>query len=148
APGANGTAVAAWAGDTEIINSGTITGTGTGYANRTGAGNDTLTINDGQIDGSIDLGTGTNRFNFTLNKDMATSALIVNANTDTLKGNTLAVNVTRTGNNIRNNDSFLIVDAVQPILYNAKLSILTDSALPMITFSDWRTADNLNLYFI
>ena len=44
APGANGTAVAAWAGDTEIINSGTITGTGTGYAIRTGAGNDTLTI--------------------------------------------------------------------------------------------------------
>ncbi|HNZ11886.1 MAG: Outer membrane protein B precursor [Deltaproteobacteria bacterium ADurb.Bin151] len=148
APGANGTAVAAWAGDTEIINSGTITGTGTGYAIRTGAGNDTLTINDGQIDGSIDLGTGTNRFNFTLNKDMATSALIVNANTVTLEGNTLAVNVTRTGNNIRNNDSFLIVDAVQPILYNAKLSILNDSALPMITFSDWRTADNLNLYFI
>ena len=76
---------------------------------------------------------------------MATSALIVNANTVTLEGNTLAVNVTRTGNNIRNNDSFLIVDAVQPILYNAKLSILNDSALPMITFSDWRTRQKFKL---
>ena len=148
APGANGTAVAAWAGDTEIINSGTITGTGTGYAIRTGAGNDTLTINGGVVDGSIDLGTGTNRFNFTLNKNMAASALIVNANTVTLEGNTIAVNVAPTGNVIRNNDLFLIVDAVQPILYNTKLSILNDSALPMITFSDWRTADNLKIYFI
>ena len=148
APGANGTAVSAWAGDTEIINAGTITGTGTGYAIRTGAGNDTLTINGGLVDGSIDLGTGTNRFNFTLNKNMAASALIVNANTVTLEGNTIAVNITPTGSNIRNNDSFLIVDAVQPILYNTKLSILNDSALPMITFSDWRTADNLKLYFI
>lgn len=148
APGANGTAVAAWSGDTDIINSGTITGTGTGYAIKTGAGNDTVTINGGLVDGSIDLGTGANRFNFTLNKDTAASALIVNANTVTLQGNTIAVNVASTGSNVRNNDSFLIVDAVQPILYNTKLSILNDSALPMITFSDWRTADNLKLYFV
>ncbi|PKN87166.1 MAG: hypothetical protein CVU51_06025 [Deltaproteobacteria bacterium HGW-Deltaproteobacteria-1] len=147
APGANGTAVESWAGDTEIINSGMITGTGTGYAIKTGAGNDTVTINGGRIDGSIDLGTGANRFNFTLNKNTATSALIVNANTVTLEGSTLAVNIARTGNIIRNNDLFLIVDAAKPILYNTKLSILNDSALPMITFSDLRSADNLKLYF-
>ncbi len=147
APGANGTAVESWAGDTEIINSGMITGTGTGYAIKTGAGNDTVTINGGRIDGSIDLGTGANRFNFTLNKDTATSALIVNANTVTLEGSTIAVNIARTGNIIRNNDLFLIVDAAKPILYDTKLSILNDSALPMITFTDLRSADNLKLYF-
>jgi outer membrane autotransporter protein len=146
-PGANGTAVESWAGDTEIINYGMITGTGTGYAIKTGAGNDTVTINGGRIDGSIDLGTGSNRFNFTLNKDTATSALIVNANTITLEGSTIAVNIARTGNIIRNNDLFLIVDAAKPILYDTKLSILNDSALPMITFTDLRSADNLKLYF-
>jgi hypothetical protein len=119
-----------------LINSGTITGTGTGHAIRTGAGNDTLTIDGGRIDGSIDLGTGANRFNFTLNKNTAASALIVNANTVTLEGNTIAVNVAPTGNIIRNNDLFLIVDAAKPILYNTKLSILNDSTLPMITFTD------------
>jgi hypothetical protein len=66
----------------------------------------------------------------------AASALIVNANTVTLEGNTIAVNVAPTGNIIRNNDLFLIVDAAKPILYNTKLSILNDSTLPMITFTD------------
>jgi outer membrane autotransporter protein len=146
APGANGTAVAAWAGDTEIVNSGVITGTGTGYAIKTGAGNDTLTLTGGRIDGGIDLGGGTNRFNFTLNRNTAASALVVNAKTITLEGNTLAVTVAGT-DNVRNNDRFLIVDALQPMVYT-KLSILNDSSLPMITFSDALSADKRKLYFV
>jgi uncharacterized protein with beta-barrel porin domain len=147
APGDNGTAVAAWAGDTEIINTGTITGKGTGYAIKTGPGNDTVTINGGRINGSIDLGTGSNRFNFTLNKDTTTSALIVNASTITLEGNTLAVRIAP-ASNIRNNDRFLIVQATNPIVYTTKLSILNDSSSPMLTFSDVQSADKLNLYFV
>ncbi|PKN17761.1 MAG: hypothetical protein CVU71_15135 [Deltaproteobacteria bacterium HGW-Deltaproteobacteria-6] len=147
APGANGTAVAAWAGDTEIINTGTITGTGTGYAIKTGPGNDTVTINGGRIDGSIDLGAGSNRFNFTLNKDTAASALIVNAGTVTIEGNTLAVRVSPSGN-IRNNDRFLIVQATQPIVYATPLSILNDSQAPMLTFRDVQSADKLELYLV
>ncbi len=147
APGANGTAVAAWAGDTFITNTGTITGTGTGYAIKTGPGNDTVTINGGRIDGSIDLGAGANRFNFTLNRDTATSALIVNANSITLEGNTLAVKVAQTGN-IRNNDQFFIVDAQKPIVYTTKLIIQNDSSFPMLTFSDWQSPDKLKFYLV
>lgn len=147
APGVNGTAVAAWAGDTEIINTGTITGTGTGYAIKTASGNDTVTINGGRIDGSIDLGTGSNRFNFTLNKDTAASALVVNASTITLEGNTLAVKVSPTSN-IRNNDRFLIVQATQPIVYATPLSILNDSSAPMLTFNDVQSADKLQFYLV
>jgi hypothetical protein len=52
APTTNGTAVAAWAGDTEIINTGTITGTGSGYAIMTASGND-LISNNGKVTGGI-----------------------------------------------------------------------------------------------
>ncbi len=145
APSANGTAVAAWAGDTEIVNSGVIIGSGDA-AIKTGAGNDTLTLTGGRIIGGIDLGSGTNRFNFTLNKNKADSALIVNAGNITLEGNTLAVTVAGTGN-VRNNDRFLIVEALQPMIYT-KLSILNDSSLPMITFSDALSADKQQLYFV
>ncbi|HQM46164.1 MAG TPA: hypothetical protein PLC82_09910, partial [Smithellaceae bacterium] len=147
APGANGTAVAAWAGDTEMINSGVIAGTGTGFAVKTGPGDDTLTLNGGRIEGSIDLGTGKNRFNFTVNKDTASTPLIIKANTITLEGNTLAVKVAQTGN-VRNNDTFLIADAAAPIVYAGKLSILGDASLPMITFTDLQSPDKRKLYFV
>jgi hypothetical protein len=52
APTTNGTAVAAWAGDTEIINTGTITGTGSGYAIMTASGNDLISSN-GKVTGGI-----------------------------------------------------------------------------------------------
>ncbi|MFH1982331.1 MAG: autotransporter domain-containing protein [Pseudomonadota bacterium] len=57
-PGDNGTAVMAWAGDTEITSTGTITGKGTGYAIRTASGNDTVRIDGGAVTGHIDLGSG------------------------------------------------------------------------------------------
>ncbi len=60
-PGVNGTAVGAWAGDTEIATTGTITGTGNGYAVLTASGNDVLSINGGTVSGRIDLGTGLDR---------------------------------------------------------------------------------------
>ncbi len=60
APGADGTAVTAWAGNTEITTTGTITGTGDGYAIKTGSGNDTVRIDGGTVMGHIDLGTGSN----------------------------------------------------------------------------------------
>lgn len=60
APGADGTAVMAWAGHTEITTTGTITGTGDGYAIITGSGNDTVRIDGGTVTGQIDLGTGSN----------------------------------------------------------------------------------------
>jgi outer membrane autotransporter protein len=60
APAGNGTAVAVWAGNTDITNTGTITGTGTGYAIKTASGNDTVKIDSisGSVSGRIDLGTG------------------------------------------------------------------------------------------
>lgn len=80
APGNSGTAVMALAGNTEITNAGTISGSGMAikvdagnalitnssgglisggtYAIQTGAGNDHLTVNGGEIAGRVDLGTG------------------------------------------------------------------------------------------
>ena len=147
APGANGTAVSAWTGDTVIVNTGTITGTGNGYAIKTGPGNDTLTINGGRIDGSIDLGTGANRFVFTVNKDTANTPLIVNAKAISLNGNTVAVKVSPAGS-IRNNEQFLIVQATNPIVYTTPLSIVNDPAAPMLTFTDVQSADKLNFYLV
>lgn len=145
APGANGTAVAAWAGDTVIVNTGTIIGTGTGYAIKTGAGNDTVAIDGGRIDGSIDLGAGANRFNFTLNKNSAASAPIVNAAVITLENNTVGVKVAGTGS-IRNNEQYLLVESTGPLVIDTtKLSIVNDPALPMVTFSPQVTGNQFFL---
>lgn len=135
APGANGTAVAAWAGDTVIVNTGTIIGTGTGYAIKTGAGDDTVTIDGGRIDGSIDLGAGANRFNFTLNPNTAAVAPIVNAAAITLENNTVGVKVAGTSS-IRNNERFLLVESTAPLVIDTtKLTVVNDPALPMVHFS-------------
>jgi uncharacterized protein with beta-barrel porin domain len=60
-PGENGTAVMALAGDTEITSTGIITGSGTGYAVKTGSGNDIVRIDSGAVTGHVDLGTGIDR---------------------------------------------------------------------------------------
>ncbi|MEI8173330.1 MAG: autotransporter domain-containing protein [Deltaproteobacteria bacterium] len=87
APGNNGTAVMVWAGNTDITNTGTITGTGCAikaeagntsivnnaggvisggtYAIQTAAGNDTVTVTGGELTGKVDLGTGTDTFSVT-----------------------------------------------------------------------------------
>lgn len=155
APGANGTAVAAWAGDTVIVNTGTIIGTGTGYAIQTGAGNDTLTVNGGEIAGRVDLGTGTDnvnvpagssaRFTFALNTD-APAAAQIKSQTVAIADNTTTVAVRTTGtNNIKNNDQFLIADATTLTLDPTKLSVVNDPALPMVTFSPQTSGNQLFL---
>ena len=155
APGANGTAVAAWAGDTVIINTGTITGTGTGYAIQTGPGNDTLTVNGGEIAGRVDLGTGTDnvsvtagssaRFSFTLNTD-APAAPQIKSQTVAIADNTTTVAVRTTGTaNIKNNDQFLIADATTLTVDPTKLSVVNDPALPMVAFSPGTSGSRLFL---
>lgn len=59
-PGANGTAVKALAGKTEITNTGTIAGTGTGYSILTSDGDDTVNLYGGSVSGRINLGGGNN----------------------------------------------------------------------------------------
>lgn len=155
APGTNGTAVAAWAGDTVIVNTGTITGTGTGYAIQTEAGNDTLTVNGGEIAGRVDLGTGTDnvnvpagssaRFTFALNTD-APSAPQIKSQIVAIADNTTTVAVRATGaTNIKNNDQFLIADATTLTVDPAKLSVVNDPALPMVTFSAGASGNRLFL---
>lgn len=92
-PGANGTAVAARAGDTEIATTGTITGTGSGYAVQTSSGNDVLSVNGGTVSGRIDLGTGLDRLTVrtggTLAGEITTgegAAVMVNGGTLTMTG--------------------------------------------------------------
>lgn len=155
APGANGTAVAAWAGNTVIVNTGTIIGTGTGYAIKTGAGNDTLTVNGGEIAGRVDLGTGTDnvnvpagssaRFTFALNTD-APAAAQIKSQTVAIADNTTTVAVRTTGTtNIKNNDQFLVADATTLTVDPAKLAVVNDPALPMVTFSAGASGNRLFL---
>ncbi len=143
-----------WSRNYDVNNSGVISG-GT-YAIQTGAGNDTITVNGGEITGSIDLGTGTDtlnvtgagsaKFDFTLNKDTSTSAQVVNAETVTIADNTkLAVTMMVT-KNVRHNDQFLIVDTNTLTVTPGNLAIQNDSSLPMISFS--ATKDGNKLYLL
>ncbi|MGV8057868.1 MAG: autotransporter domain-containing protein [Smithellaceae bacterium] len=150
-----GTAVKAEAGNTVITNNAGGIISGGVYAIQTGAGNDTVTVNGGQITGRVDLGAGTDSFtvmpgsnaklNFTLNKATATTAAIANAETVTIADNTkIAVNVAGTSN-ISNNDQFLIVDTNTLAVTPANLTILTDSSLPMLSFSSVKSGNKLYL---
>ncbi|MEI6336278.1 MAG: autotransporter domain-containing protein, partial [Methylococcaceae bacterium] len=89
-PGANGTAVKALAGNTDITSTGAITGSGSGYAVQTGTGNDVVTVNGGSVIGNIDLGTGVD-------------ALAVNAGTVNSKVTTIGT-VTVNGGTLRVGD--------------------------------------------
>lgn len=177
APGASGTAVAAWAGNTEITNSGVISGSGAAikvnagdalitnisgglisggtYAIQTGAGNDTVTINGGEIAGRIDLGTGTDnvtvpagssaKFMFLLNSDTPAAAQI-KAQTVSIADNTTMVSVKTTGtNSIKNNEQFLLADTTTLAVDPAKLAIQNDPTLPMVSFSAGKSGNQLLL---
>jgi outer membrane autotransporter protein len=157
APGGAGTAVAAWAGDTQITNNAGGVISGGAYAIRTGAGDDAVTVNGGEIAGRIDLGTGTDtlavtgagnaRFNFTLTRDSAASAQVANAETVTIADDstTLAVRMAAGTPNVRNGDSFLIVDAASALTVDpARLAIVSDS-LPMVSFAAQKTGNRLSL---
>lgn len=157
APGSAGTAVAAWAGDTEITNNAGGVLSGGGHAIKTGAGNDTVTVNGGRIAGAVDLGAGTDglnvtgagaaRFDVTLSRETAAAARVANVETVTIADNstTLAVQVAG-AQNVRNNDSFLIVDAATALTVDpAKLTVVNDGALPMVTFSAVKSGNRLSL---
>lgn len=150
-----GTAVKAEAGHTIIANNAGGVISGGLYAIQTGPGDDTVTVNGGELSGRIDLGagmdalsvTGTSRakFNFTLDRDTASSPQIAHAETVAIADSTtLAVTVGGAGN-IKNNDRFLITEASTLNVDPAKLTILNDSARPMVTFSAERTGNQLSL---
>lgn len=150
-----GIAIQADAGDTRITNNAGGVISGNTYAILTAAGNDTVTINGGEITGSVDLGTGIDVFtvtagsnaklNFYLNTDTVASAQIVNAETVTIADNTtLAVISVSGADNIRNNENFLIAESANLTVTPANLIIQDNSALAMITFA--ATSDATNLY--
>lgn len=149
-----GTAIKAEAGDTQITNNAGGTISGGAYAIQTGSGNDTVTVNGGQVTGSIDLGGGTDtvnvtgvspaRFNMTLNKDTATATRIT-AQTVTIADNTnLGVTVSGSSN-VRDRDSFLIVDSTTLNTTPGNLVILNDASLPMVRFSAVKNVNKLYL---
>jgi len=150
-----GTAVKAEAGNTVITNNaGGIISGGT-YAIQTGAGNDTVTVNGGDLSGRIDLGAGTDSFtvapgsnarlHFTVSKDTPATAAIVNVETVTIADNTtIAVNYTPT-KNISNNDQFLLVDTDTLNATPANLIVTNDVYLPMISFSATKSGNKLYL---
>ncbi len=148
-----GTAIKAEAGDTNITNNAGGLIEGGNYAILTGAGNDTVTVKGGEINGTVDLGTGTDKvdvtagsnakFNFTLNKDSTTSAQTIKAQTVNIADNTKLA-VTMTGNrNIRDNDKYQIVSAAALTVNPAKLTIQNDNPLPMVTLAAGQEGNNL-----
>ena len=150
-----GTAVRSEAGKTFVTNNaGGIISGGT-YAVRTGAADDTLTVNGGQITGDIDLGAGADtvdvtgagaaKLNFTLNRDTASTARIMNAETVTIAdATTIGVQVAG-AKNIRNCDRFLIADTANLTVTPANLTILSDPAVPMVTFGAEKIGTRLSL---
>jgi len=153
----SGTAIEVDAGDTNITNTGTIYGGN--YAILTGAGTDHVDIDSGNVTGCIDLGGGTNdqldvgsvgnvTMNFFLNRDTRTSSQIVDAENVTLTNNrvTLAVDQTAGSANIRNNDSFLIVNAGSSLTADpTKITVTNDPNLPMVTFAASKNVNQLSL---
>ncbi|MDA8125932.1 MAG: autotransporter domain-containing protein [Deltaproteobacteria bacterium] len=149
-----GTAVKAEAGNTVVINNAGGLISGGVYAIQTGAGDDTVTLNGGEIAGRTDLGAGTDaltvtganhaRFSFTLDTDNASLPQVVNTETVTIADNSATLAVQATGRrNVRSNDRFLIVDATTLFVDPAKLTI--DSALPMVAFAAQKTGNQLAL---
>jgi len=144
---------------TEITNSGNGIISGDTYAILTAAGADLVTVTGGQISGSIDLGTGSDQvdltgdathnvtMNFSLDRDTRTSSQIVNAETVNITDNkvTLAVNQASGSKNVRDNDSFLIVDATSLSADAGKISVTNDPTLPMVTFAASKSGNQLSL---
>ncbi|MEN6620140.1 MAG: autotransporter domain-containing protein [Smithella sp.] len=150
-----GTAIKAEAGNTVITNNAGGIISGGVYAIQTGTGNDIVTINGGEIIGRVDLGGGIDSFtvtsgsnsklSFTVNKDTATSAAIINTETAVITDNTkIAVTVAGT-KNISDNDQFLIIDTGTLTVNPEHLAIINDSSLPMVSFSSIKSGNKLYL---
>ena len=153
-----GIAIEAEKGKTNITNytGGKIAG-GT-YAIKTSTvetSDDAIIINGGEITGSIDLGAGADsltvtaasnaKFNFVLNKDNATSGQIVSVETVNIADyTTLALTTTGTIN-VKDNESFLIVNSANLTVIPGNLIIQNDSSLPMVSFGAQKSGNNLSL---
>ncbi|MFA5353422.1 MAG: autotransporter domain-containing protein [Thermodesulfovibrionales bacterium] len=149
-----GTAIRAEAGGTIITNnSGGIISGGV-YAIQTGAGNDSVTVNGGEIFGAIDLGAGTDSLTVTgasdarltvrVRRATATVARIM-AESVSIADNTQLAADASGSSCIRNNDRFLIADAASLTVNPDLLLIQNDSSLPMITFSALKEENQLLL---
>jgi outer membrane autotransporter protein len=151
-----GTAVRADGGDTLIVNNAGGVISGGSWAVRTAAGDDTVTVNGGEIAGNIDLGAGSDTLEvtgagggalltFPLDRNTASSARVLDAETVTIADGTgIAADVTGT-ENLRNDDRFLIVDAVTLTVDPGTLAIRDDGSLPMIRFSAGTEGNRLYL---
>lgn len=149
-----GTAVQALAGNTYIVNNaGGVIGGGN-YAILTGSGDDTVTLHGGIVSGNIDLGGGTNSvvvdgattLSVSLGRASASFAKIANATTATIGNNTLTLASAIGGTaNIRDNDSFLIIDAGTLNVSPAAVAVQNDASRPMLTFSAAQSGQQLYL---
>ncbi len=155
-----GTAVKAEGGDTvvESRRGGVISGGE--YAVKTGAGNDTVTLKGGEIDGRVDLGTGADRFDVTgaeegvrlgvtLGKETARTPRILvrdaGAGVVTIAdGTTIAVTTAGKGP-IVNGETFLVVDTDNLTVTPANLAVRNDDALPMVRFEAAKDGGRLYL---
>ena len=155
-----GTAIKAAAGNTFVINSTCGVISGGEYAVQTGAGNDSVIVQGGELAGKVDLGTGTDLFSVTntgsnatlrvaLNRDTADQAQVrvkdSGAGTVHIADNTtLALTVTGE-TNVRNNDRFLIVDTAALTVTPECLVVRNDLSLPMVDFSATKEENRLYL---
>ncbi len=149
-----GTAVEAAAGETVVVNNPGGVISGGLWALRTGAGNDSVLIHGGEIDGGIDMGAGANSISidgaaslsFPLSRDTASVARILNAGTVFIADNTATLAPVIGGlSNIRNNDSFLVIDAASLAADSAKIGVRNDPTHPGISFSPYLNGAQLFL---
>ncbi|MFA6582826.1 MAG: autotransporter domain-containing protein [Elusimicrobiaceae bacterium] len=147
-------AIKAAGGDTTIINNAGGVLAGGRYSVLTSTGNDTLTLHGGSVTGDIDLGGGTNAFtidgattlSFSLARNTASTAHVTNVTSAAISDNTATVAPVITGtDNIRDNDSFLIINAGTLTADPTKILITNDSSRPMITFTPSSAGNQLSL---
>jgi len=145
-----GVAIEAEKGKTNITNDvgGTISGDNYAILTSTVASSDdTVTLKGGTITGSIDLGEGNDYFNLTgengpvtlnfyLDRDTATSAQIVHAETVNINDGKAILGVTLLPGvkNVRDQESFLIVESTILSATASEITVRENTPLPMVTF--------------
>ncbi|MCK9573265.1 MAG: autotransporter domain-containing protein [Candidatus Omnitrophica bacterium] len=156
-----GIAIKAEQGDTDVTNDvGGVISSGS-YAILTStlaSSDDTVTLKGGEVTGSIDLGDGSDALdltgengnvtlNFSLDRDTATSAQLVNVETVTITDNkaTLGVTLLPGVENVRDNESFLIISATTLTADASKIAVSENTSLPMVSFAPQKTGNNLYL---
>jgi len=156
-----GVAIEAEKGVTEITNDvgGLISGDSYAILTSTlASSDDTVTLKGGSVTGSVDLGDGTDLLNLTgtngnvtlnfyLDRNTSTSAQVYNIETVTIADNkaTLGVTLLPGTQNIRDNESFLIVNATTLNADASKIAVQENTPLPMVSFTPQKTGNNLYL---